>query len=82
MKRDFKNEQDLLDLKKNIVESKSKSDELKGRKKELMITLKKKFGCDSIADANRHIQYLENKISDIEKKKKKGIQELEEKYDL
>ena len=75
-------DKELLELKKKIETSKQKASELKGKQEVLMATLKKDYNCNSIGEATKKIKMSEDKILDLEKKKKKGIQELENKYNL
>lgn len=76
------NDKELLELKKKIEISKQKSSELKGKQEVLMATLKKDYNCNSLEETTRKIKLFEDKIFDLEKKKKKGIQELKNKYNL
>ncbi len=76
------NDKELLELKKKIEISKQKTSELKGKQEVLMATLKKDYNCNSIEETTKKIKLFEDKIFDLEKKKKKGIQELKNKYNL
>ena len=76
------NDKELLELKKKIEISKQKTSELKGKQEVLMVTLKKDYNCNSIEETTKKIKLFEDKIFDLEKKKKKGIQELKNKYNL
>lgn len=75
-------DKELLELKKKIETSKQKVSELKGKQEVLMSSLKKDYGCSTLGEATKKIKLFEDRIFDLEKKKKKGIQELENKYDL
>ena len=76
------NEKQLLELKEQIDASKSKLSELKGRKQVLMGTLKEKWGCSTVRQAEEKMQELKEKIADFEYSKEKGIKVLEENYEL
>ncbi len=75
-------DQELIDLKNKIEEKKTELAELKGRKKEMMTSLKKDYNCSSVTEAEALIEDLKTQASDLEEKKQTLIDELEEKYDL
>lgn len=76
------NDQDLLDLKKDIDNSKTKLSELKGQKHTQMEILERDFGCKTVKQAEKKLQQMKEKITDLEEEKEKGIKELEELYDF
>ena len=75
-------EQVLLDLKKKIEESKTKSAELTGSQKHLMKTLKEDWNCDDIEQADVKIAKMDNDIEELDESIEKGIKELKTKYDF
>ena len=75
-------EKQLMRLKEEIDTSKSKLSELKGRKQVLMGTLKEKWGCSTVRQAEEKMQELKEKIDDLEDSKEEGIKTLEENYEL
>lgn len=72
-------EQDLLDLKQEIDESKNEVTRLEGRKQHLMEQLSKDWGCKTIAEADKKIKQLGKDIEDLNQKIKTGFDELEQK---
>lgn len=75
-------DQQLLDLKKEIDNSKIKLSELKGQKKVQMDTLEKKWGCKTVKQAERKLKQMKDNITDLQEQKEKGIKELEEQYEF
>lgn len=75
-------EKELLNLKEDIEQAKVKYSELKGQKKVLMDSLKKKWDCSTITQANKKIDKMKKEIETLEKKKQEGIKELEENYEF
>lgn len=73
--------EDVLDLKNQIDEAKSKNSELRGQLKQILQTLKKEHGCDTIEIAEEKLKTIEQGITIQEKKIKRGVRELQEKYD-
>lgn len=72
--------EDVLDLKNQIDDAKSKNSELRGQLKQILQTLKKEHGCTSIEDAEEKLKTIEQSIAIQEKKIKRGVRELQEKY--
>ena len=70
------NTQQLLDLKKEIGEARETATELTGRKKQLMETLKKDWGCTTIPQAEK----MDTDINQLNQQIKDNTAELEEKY--
>ena len=75
-------EQQLLDLKDQVEEAKTKVSELTGQKQALMNQLKTDWNCKTIEEANTKLKEMENSISVLEKKIEKGTKELSEKYNF
>jgi predicted nuclease with TOPRIM domain len=75
-------EQQLLDLKDQVEEAKTKVSELTGQKQALMNQLKTDWNCKTIEEANTNLKEMENSISVLEKKIERGVNELEEKYQI
>jgi len=76
------NEQDLLDLKKDIDEAKTKKSELMGQKNALMSQLKNDWECKTVEDAQKKLKIMGEEIEDIEDKIEKGVTDLQEKYNV
>jgi len=74
------NTQQLLNLKKEIDEARQTATELTGRQKQLMETLEKDWGCDSVAQAEKKAEKMDKEIEQLNQKIKEGVNELEEKY--
>ena len=74
--------EELLDLKDDVAEAKSKVSELTGQKTALMSQLKTDWDCKTIKEAEDKLQEMEDSISKLEKKIEKGVSELESKYEL
>jgi len=75
-------EQDLLDLKKDIDEAKTKQSELIGQKNALMTQLKNDWGCKTVEEAQEKLKTMGEEIEDIEDKIEKGVTDLQEKYNV
>jgi len=75
-------EQDLLDLKKDIDEAKTKKSELMGQKNALMNQLKTDWGCKTVEEAQVKLKTMGEEIEDIEDKIEKGVTDLQEKYNV
>ena len=75
-------EQDLLDLKKDIDEAKTKQSELVGQKTALMTQLKNDWGCKTVKEAQEKLKTMGEEIEDIEDKIEKGVTDLQEKYNV
>lgn len=73
-------EKDLLDLKEQIVDSKTMVSELTGEVKALTKQLKEEFRCNNVARAEFNIQDWDKKIKEIDKQIEEGVTKLEEKY--
>ena len=75
-------EQDLLDLKKDIDEAKAKKSELTGQKNALIIQLNNDWGCKTVEEAQKKLKTMGDEIEDIEDKIEKGVTDLQEKYNV
>ncbi len=75
-------DQELLNLKKNIESSKRKQCEVEGKKKALLETLDKKFGCVTIQQGQKELVKLTSKVEELEKQKKEKVEELERDYEF
>jgi len=71
-------EKDLLDLKEQINEAKTKVSELTGQKQILMRQLKETWGCDTIEQAENKLEELNKRTNSLEKKITIASRELEE----
>jgi len=76
------NENELLELKKEIDEAKSKISELTGTQKQLMKDLKENWDCTTLKDAETKHEKLGEDITTLSGKIEKGVKELNEKYEL
>lgn len=76
------NENDLLELKKEIDGAKSKISELTGTKNQLMKDLKTQWNCISLEEAEKAHAKLRDEIRTLSDKIDKGVKELNEKYEL
>ena len=74
-------ERQLLDLKQEIEEAKSRISELKGQRNAVLQQLKDDFKCNNIEQANEKLKALEHKSENITKEINKLTQELEETYE-
>lgn len=70
-------EKELLDLKANVEKAKTKVSELKGQQTALMKQLKEEFDCNSIEEAETKLEEYSKTIHILEKKIKKGVEEVE-----
>ena len=75
-------EQDLLDLKNDIGESKTKKSELIGQKNALMNQLENEWGCKTVEEAQKKLKTMGTEIEGIEDKIEKGVADLQEKYNV
>ncbi len=75
-------EKDLLKVKEEIEESKSRVSELKGQQKALLKQLKDEFDCDTIEEAEEKLAEYENAITTLDKKIKRGLAEVDKKFNL
>lgn len=73
-------EKELLQLKDEIDEAKTKVAELKGQQQMLMNQLLETYGCKTIADAEKKLKLMDKEISTVQNQIDEGIKELEEKY--
>jgi len=75
-------EQDLLDLKNDIGEAKTKKSELIGQKNALMNQLENEWGCKTVEEAQKKLKTMGTEIEGIEDKIEKGVADLQEKYNV
>jgi hypothetical protein len=75
-------EQELLKLKKQVDEAKTKVSELNGHKTALLKQLKDDWKCNSIEDAEKKLKLMNKEIDNISQQIETGIEELETKYEL
>lgn len=69
---------ELLSLQEEVEDSKTTVSELKGQQTALLAQLKAEFGCDTIEKAEAKLEEINNSITSLEKKIKKGSEELEQ----
>ncbi len=72
----------LLALKDEITEARTKVSELKGKQSYLMTQLKEQYGCATITEAEKKLEKLDKQIGKMQDQIKIGTQALEEKYEL
>jgi predicted nuclease with TOPRIM domain len=75
-------EQDLLELKKQVDEAKTKVSELTGHKTALLKQLKNDWECNSVEDVEKKLKLMNKEIEKISQQIETGIEELESKYEL
>ena len=75
-------EQQLLDLKKQIEQAKTQVAELQGSRKHLMKELKDDWGCTTIEEAEKKLKKLQKELEQLQNKIKEQTEELIEKYNL
>lgn len=75
-------EKQLLNLKNEINEAKTKVSELTGEKQALLRQLKEEYGCKTIDEAQKKLKSLQKEIEKLEESIEQGIEELETKYDF
>ena len=71
------NERELIELKEEIEEAKSKSSELKGEKSALMKRLKEEWNCNGIPKAKKLINDMEADIEKLSSEINTGLEELD-----
>ena len=74
------NETQLLKLKQQIDNKKSQIAELKGHQSALMKQLKDDWKCNSVEEAEKLVNKMNQEISNFKAKIEEGTKELEEKY--
>jgi len=70
-------EKELLELKQQVTDAKTKVSELTGQQTAMMNQLKKDWDCTTIEEAEEKIKAMDKTINTINKKIDKGIEELE-----
>lgn len=75
-------ERKLLGLKEKIRKAQRNKDQSEGRKAELIKRLKTSFKCSSIPAANKKLDKMRQQISSLSEDLKKGVEELEENYEI
>lgn len=76
------NEEQLLRLKRDIDQAKTKVAELKGQQKLLMQQLKDNWQCESIEEAQKKLAKLEKEAAKISNAIDEASTEIEQKYIL
>lgn len=75
-------EDDLLQLKKDIEVAKIKGAETKGKLETLLQVLKKDFNCATVADAEDKLKVIHKEIEQLRSTINSNIKEIESKYEL
>jgi len=75
-------EEQLLELKKEIDDAKSKISELKGTRNQLMKDLKEQRNCSSLEAAEKEYKKLVEQITKLDIQINEGVKRLNEKYEL
>ena len=73
-------EKQLLDLKQEISESKTKLTKLEGQQQYQMQQLKKQYKCDTVEEAEEKAGTMQKEIDKLKAKIKTATEELEEEY--
>ena len=58
-------EEELLDLKSQITKAKNQQSEIQGKRNYLLEELKEKYGCNSIANAEKKMAKLAEEIEEL-----------------
>ena len=74
------NEKELLNLKKKIDAAESSEQQLKGRKKELLVQLKDDFECETTKEAKTKKKELETELNKVKSKLETKLDEIKAKY--
>lgn len=75
-------EQELLELKQEIDLAIQTVSTLKGQKKVLLDQLKELWNCETLEDAKIKLEQTEKELETVNKKIKKGLKEVESKYNV
>jgi len=75
-------DQELLDLKQEIIEAKDKATKLQGRKDLLTEQLKEKYGVTTLKQAQEKLKKMNDDLEDLYAKITKEIEKLEEKLNI
>lgn len=75
-------EQELLNLKQEIEEAKTKVAELQGSKKHLMKELENDWKCTTVKQAEKKLETMKAELEKLKQKIQESTEELMEKYDL
>lgn len=75
-------DQELINLKKSIESVKRKQSEVEGKKKALLESLDKKFGCATVQQAQKELTRLKAVVEELDKEKSDKISELERDYEF
>ena len=70
-------EQELLDLKQEIIEAKESLNKITAKKDVLMDEMKKKFGVSTIAAARKKVEKMTQEIEEQEQQIQGAMEELE-----
>ena len=71
------NEQELLELKREIEEAKENLSKLEGRKEQLLEQLQKQYGIKTLVAAEKKKKSLEEEIEEWDEKIREATEELE-----
>lgn len=74
--------ENLLKLKEEVTEAKNTVLELNGQQTALLKQLKDIWKCSSIEEAEKKLKKLKNEIVSLEEQIEKGVEEIEENYEL
>ena len=75
-------ETQLLKLKREVDEAKTKVSELTGHKTALLKQLRDDWGCKTTDDGEKKLKELQASVTKLDNQIKTGITELEEKYEI
>jgi len=73
---------ELLDLKQDIEDAKTKASELNGQLTALKKQLKNDWDCNTIEEAETKLDEMEVSIQSIDTKIKNGLQKIDDEYNI
>jgi len=75
-------DQELLDLKQEIIEAKDKATKLQGRKDLLTEQLKEKYGVTTLKQAQEKLKKMEQNLETLRTEIEEATEKLEEKLNI
>ena len=78
----MKTKDELLQIKEDIDDAKTRQSELEGKQQLLMEELQEEWGCKTLEEANKKIEEMGSDFDNISVKIRKGIKKLEDTYDV
>jgi hypothetical protein len=71
----------LVQMKRKIEEKKVEKSRLEGKLDQLLLTLKEKYGCSSVEEAQELLEKKKSRLDDTRQSLEERLAEIEEKYD-